>query len=100
MPERPPTELVSTLLIIVLRALSEATALSEAAGTIAFVSGRSGSWSGAGSWFLSVVMAASFLESLDRLSKRPHEFAPSGHRSVCVFGPHQRDAGAARNDEF
>ena len=43
---------------------------------------------------------ASLLEGVERLGKRPHELAPSGHRGARVFGPHQRDAGATRNDEF
>ena len=40
------------------------------------------------SWLLSS------LEGFECRGKGPHDLAPSGHRSACVFAPHQRDAGA------
>ena len=45
-------------------------------------------------------MCASLLEGCECRGKRPHDVAPSGHRSACVFAPHQRDAGGMRNDHF
>ena len=96
-PERPATPAVSTLLSTVPNAVRAASAPSVGAGATAAVCRRHrGRDRGRG-------RCRSWLPPFWRVSsacEQPHELAPSQHRDMCVLDPHQRGAGAARNDEF
>src|SRR5262245_43778924 len=70
----------------------------DAGTTTPRLSSLSGSW--AWSCLGLAMITVSFLESFERRGKQPHDLAPSGHRGACVLAPHQRDAGALRNDDF